>query len=141
MIANGTEGATVRIDAYSTTNNDSLTYRILNGSVLPLQYDEYISVVRDQLVIASVPEELLPASIFIDVCRMCMIVLQDGKWRVHACMLILCSDLSHRKLSIILIIFFVPCIMPNQFNSGVGKSLVAFLCLNVVCERCLPLFS
>lgn len=85
VIANGTEGATVRIDAYSTTNNDSLTYRILNGSVLPLQYDEYISVVRDQLVIASVPEELLPASIFIDVCRMCMIVLQGGKWRVHAC--------------------------------------------------------
>lgn len=86
MIANGTEGATVRIDAYSTTNNDSLTYHILNGSVLPLQYDEYISVVGDQLVIASVPEELLPASIFIDVCRMCMmIVLQGGKWRVHAC--------------------------------------------------------
>lgn len=105
VIANGTEGATVRIDAYSTTNNDSLTYRILNGSVLPLQYDEYISVVGDQLVIASVPEELLPASIFIDVCRMCMDSVTGWKM-AGACLPILCSDLSHRKLSIILIIFF-----------------------------------
>ena len=122
MIANGTEGAIVRIDAYSTTNNDSLTYHILNGSVLPLQYDEYISVVGDQLVIASVPEELLPASIFIDVCRMCMIVLQGGKWRVHACSFcaLTCHIGSCRLY--FFFFFFVPCIMPNQFNSGVAKA-------------------
>lgn len=75
VIANGTEGATVRIDAYSTTDNDSLTYRILNGSVPP-RYDEYISVVENQLLIESVPDADLPARFFIDVCRMCMIVLQ-----------------------------------------------------------------
>ena len=98
MIANGTEGATVRIDAYSTTDNSSLTYRILNGSV-PLLYDQYISVMGDQLVIESVPEGLLPRTFFIDVCRICMIVLQGRVEMAGACLLILCSDLSHRKLS------------------------------------------
>lgn len=119
VIANGTEGATVRIDAYSTTDNSSLTYRILNGSVPPL-YDEYISVVGDQLVIESVPEGLLPATFVIDVCRMWI------KYRVEmagACLLILCacSDLPHRHLVVLLFFFFVPCIMPNQFNSGWQK--------------------
>ena len=68
VTVNGTEGATVRIDAYSTTDNDSLTYNILNDSV-PAEYDDYISVVGNQLVIESVPAGLLPATFFIDVCE------------------------------------------------------------------------
>ena len=68
VTVNGTEGATVRIDAYSTTDNSSLTYNILNDSV-PAEYDDYISVVGNQLVIESVPAGMLPATFFIDVCE------------------------------------------------------------------------
>ena len=68
VIVNGTEGATVPIDAYSTTDNTSLTYNILNESV-PAEYDDYISVVGNQLVIESVPARMLPATFFIDVCE------------------------------------------------------------------------
>ena len=68
VTVNGTEGATVLIDAYSTTDNTSLTYGILNDSV-PVRYNNYISVVGNQLVIESVPVGLLPATFFIDVCE------------------------------------------------------------------------
>lgn len=68
MTVDGTENTTVLIDAYSTTDNSSLTYAIEDNSVLA-NFRAYISVVGDQLVIRAVPQSLLPAEFIINVCR------------------------------------------------------------------------
>lgn len=67
MTVDGTENRTVPFDAYSTTDNSSLTYAIEENSV-PANYRAYISVEGDQLVIRAVPQSLLPTNFIINVC-------------------------------------------------------------------------
>ena len=64
VTVNGTEGTSVLIDAYSTSDNSTLTYAL--GSS-PANFTDYVSVVGNQLVISPVPQSLLAAVFIIDV--------------------------------------------------------------------------